>query len=521
MTCCRENAEYTQAHLSLIPVKIDEDFHYIGRDGRIEIGPLFSDASLFRGGMALVKGGGKNGKWGFISEAGKFTLAPNYVSATVFSEGLAWVVEENRSPSAINAAGEIRVNLPKATAVRIFREGLAAFSQTENGESLWGFVDANGMIKIKPSFPFAGEFAEGRCRIKSAQGKWGYIDEDGREIIPAQFDSVTDFSGKTAVVFQGGLAGLINQQGEFLLKPQFAGLRNDGAQCLFKKDNKWGWMDHEGKIILSPRFENAFPFFGNELAAVQSGKKWGYANREGIIRIEAKYDSAFPFDGDLAMVMVDGKTGFINQQGKYHVRPRFDAASDDLAAHFLHLNSKFNEAESDLFEVSNISRRISLSQPEGFPLLCQFSELIAKFPVKKKSLDSLTADGLSLNEHLLFSGRKITGEANLDFTVFANVYKVIPDEEKPMLIYNPDVPNSAYKYTIKLTGRGLGKEKSIVEALEKNLKDMKKNETLSEGSASFFSNKSCMVEFKHKPGTVTILITPKNAVAVAVSDEKK
>jgi hypothetical protein len=515
---CGTKQEENRAVIQLLPVKIGEDYQYISKEGRIEINPLFSEACLFRGGLALVKAGGNNGRWGYISESGKFTLTAKYVSASAFSEGLAWVVEENEGPKAVNVAGELRINLPSASRVRIFREGLAAFCLTENGKNLWGFIDAEGIVKIKPAFLATGDFSEGKCRIKNQSGRWGFIDDEGNDVIPCQFDSAGDFYRETALIFQKGRCGLINQKGDFILQPVFTGLHPDGENCLFQKEGKWGWMDLNGAVIIPPGFDEALPFHGEELAAVKKGGKWGYSDKQGNIRIETKFDSVSPFESDLALVMVDRKSGFINQLGKYHIRPRYEAVSEDFSAHLFHRNSRFEEAESDLFDISRITSRIQCSKPEGFPLLSRFTDLINKYPVKKKSLDSLTAGGLALNEHLLVADEKISSEASLSFAVFANAYKVIPDEEKPMLIFNPDVLSSAFKYTIRLSGKGKGKEKSIMEALEKSLKGMKKNEALSDDSGHFFSSNTCMTEFKFQPGLISILITPKLAAASAPID---
>ncbi|MBT5530773.1 MAG: WG repeat-containing protein, partial [Cytophagia bacterium] len=95
--------------------------------------PQFSEATIFRNGLALVRTSGDEPKWGFISEDGKFAITANYKSATVFSDDLAWVVSENAPPTAINSKGEIKVTLQDAETVKIYKEGLSAFSIAERG----------------------------------------------------------------------------------------------------------------------------------------------------------------------------------------------------------------------------------------------------------------------------------------------------------------------------------------------------------------------------------------------------
>ena len=80
------------SEVNLIPVKSWNDFQYIDKEGKIVINPQFSEATIFRNGLALVRTSGDEPKWGFISEDGKFAITANYKSATVFSDDLALVV---------------------------------------------------------------------------------------------------------------------------------------------------------------------------------------------------------------------------------------------------------------------------------------------------------------------------------------------------------------------------------------------------------------------------------------------
>ncbi|MDA3844463.1 MAG: WG repeat-containing protein, partial [Candidatus Kapabacteria bacterium] len=115
------------SEIQLYPVKSGTEYQYIDKSGKIVINPQFSEATVFRGGLALVKSSGDDPKWGFISENAKYEITAQYKEATVFSEGLAWVVMTNGAPTAINKKGETQFTLPEAEKVRIFKNGLAAF----------------------------------------------------------------------------------------------------------------------------------------------------------------------------------------------------------------------------------------------------------------------------------------------------------------------------------------------------------------------------------------------------------
>jgi hypothetical protein len=280
--------------ISLIPVQNGKDFQYIDKEGKIIINPQFAVASVFREGLALVKTSGDNGKFGFINEDGKYEIAANYKDGTVFSEGLAWVVSENGAPTAIDSKGEIKITLQDAETVKIFRDGLAAFSILKDGEYQWGFVDKEGKVIISPQFSATGNFSEGKCEVLNKDGKWGYVDAEGKLIINYQFDAANKFVDGQAAVGFDGKAGAIDENGKYVINPQFDEIRTDGDLYAIRQGDKWGWSNREGEIIINPQFESVYSFSGGESAPVKMGKDWGYVDKEGKVKINPQFDDALP-----------------------------------------------------------------------------------------------------------------------------------------------------------------------------------------------------------------------------------
>ncbi len=82
----------------------------------------------------------KDGKWGYIDQAGKIAIAPQFTQAGEFSEGLATVSLDGK----------------------------------------WGYVDQSGAIVIPPRFAFAEGFSDGLGIVHlslSEGGSAGYIDK--------------------------------------------------------------------------------------------------------------------------------------------------------------------------------------------------------------------------------------------------------------------------------------------------------------------------------------------------------
>ncbi len=70
---------------------------------------------------------------------------------------------------------------------------------------------------IHSKYDWADDFCEGIAAV-SIEEKYGFIDKEGREIIPLKFDSVGVVSEGLIAVEMEGRWGYINNKGEFIIK---------------------------------------------------------------------------------------------------------------------------------------------------------------------------------------------------------------------------------------------------------------------------------------------------------------
>jgi hypothetical protein len=61
--------------------------------------------------------------------------------------------------------------------------------------------------------------------------------------------------------------------------------------------------------------------FSEGLAVVVIGGKYGYIDESGSIVVEPKFDQAFNFDNGLATVQIADRYGYIDTQGNYIWNP--------------------------------------------------------------------------------------------------------------------------------------------------------------------------------------------------------
>jgi hypothetical protein len=163
----------------------------------------------------------------------------------------------------------------------------------------WGYADANGKVMIEPRFDAALPFSEGLARVGVVDEElpeidghpnllWGYIDETGRTIVELRYNAlrgfseglaavgVTDQASKDGYVFRGrGLTnfrwGYVNQEGRVVIPTTFraAGDFSEGLASVdiggegntgCERSTHYGYIDKTGVIVIQPRFANAGAF---------------------------------------------------------------------------------------------------------------------------------------------------------------------------------------------------------------------------------------------------------------------
>lgn len=509
MSSCGDDGSL--AEVDLIPVWNGNDYLYIDREGRIAINPQFSQATVFREGKALVRTNGSSPQWGYIYEDGKYLINAQYKRATVFQEGLAWVVKENGAPAAIDQRGEVKFSLKGAHQVRLFSDGLAAYSvMDDSGNTRWGFVNKKGETVINPQFKAVADFSEGKCGVKNSNGQWGFIDKAGLIVINNQFDDVDRFRNGRCIVVADDQYGLINAEGKYVVNPQYKDMKADGKKYLVNMDGQWGWCDQEGNMLVNPQFSKAHPYQGNKLAAVRSGDRFGFIDREGRIAINPQFDEAWPLNGGLAMVRHSGKIGFIDDEGKYVINPQFTSVPEDLRTFYTHGGTEYQAVSSDFFNATSLIRVIDFDNPEGLPLNATFKDLMEKFDLDKRHFKKYK------NSHEVFSDKKISADASYSFTVsgeaFQEVVKIISDWNglyyDTSMNFNKYGKITEFAYTISLTSKNKQKTKAVLKALQGKLSGYKLVRTNQSRDNLKYSDGKKQVSLVSMSSNIYITITP-------------
>ena len=89
----------------------------------------------------------------------------------------------------------------------------------------------------------------------------------------------------------------------------------DGLAIVYLKDLGWGFINHAGKEVISPQFEQAGNF-SEGLAVVQVRGSWGFIDKTGRLVIEPKYEWCCGFSEGVAVVMKSNEVLLIDESGQ-------------------------------------------------------------------------------------------------------------------------------------------------------------------------------------------------------------
>ena len=147
---------------------------------------------------------------------------------------------------------------------------------------------------------------------------WGYVNPEGKLIIRPKWEVASTFVEGLAHVVELGRHGYINQTGQYHVIPQFVRARNfSQGLAAIVYTTKWGYIDRTGRCSITPLYDDCHDFTGG-LAAVLWRGRWGYIDASGRYCFPPRYDEAKPFDGEWAEVRMGERWGYLSRAGEVY-----------------------------------------------------------------------------------------------------------------------------------------------------------------------------------------------------------
>lgn len=270
------NAETDERHVG--------KYGFINKKGKLVVPLIYDGGDDFVNDFAAVKLGNK---WGFINTKGDIITPEFYNTVGEFSEGMACVVGNNGNHGFVDTLGKLVIPM---------KYPLSSY-------------DLNSDYHNKlPAFHF------GLALVK-LNDMYGYIDKQGKEIIP--------FENQSAENFSEGVAAM--RKGTEVTKYKLMGGEYFRTIVNKKTTGKFGFLNTEGKEQIAFKYIHAGSFYEG-LASVsiidaEGFEKYGYIDKAGNTVIPFIYTDSDSFRNGAAYVVLNGREMYINISGQEVDKP--------------------------------------------------------------------------------------------------------------------------------------------------------------------------------------------------------
>ena len=178
--------------------------------------------------------------WGFYNSDG-VCLFGGYEQVSNIGNGVAACMKDGKW-TLLNAKGEDLTGKTYTGVVMDEKKIVYRNSRmfVEDGDG-YQMIDIQGAVQGKQKYQDVRLFNDTTYAAVKIDGLWGFVDKDGKVVIPAQYEEARSFANGMAAV---------------------------------KVDGQWGFIDMEGNIVIEPQFSGAKDFTGIGTVYVHTGKEW-------------------------------------------------------------------------------------------------------------------------------------------------------------------------------------------------------------------------------------------------------
>ncbi len=253
--------------VEFIPVKVGKKYGFINRSGEMVIQPKWNGVEPFQNGLARVNAGSeKKPQYGYIDQTGAEIIKPQYADALDFCEGLA-AVKVKKLYGYIDAQGTLVVE-PQFQNAQAHAQGLAAVMV----DGKYGYIDTAGKMVIEPRFEEVDQwYREVEHMDVKVDGKWGVINLVGEYLVQPEWEEISSY-GALWCVKKAEKYGAVDHNGKEMIPAVYdevLPIWDKAAEKDYywvKQGEAWGVFSEAGELLCEPQWTkeyNTTPYFSN------------------------------------------------------------------------------------------------------------------------------------------------------------------------------------------------------------------------------------------------------------------
>lgn len=206
-----------------------------------------------------------------------------------------------------------------------YAEDMALVVENRFASDYYGYIDNDGQNVIPCIYTDAEDFSEGLAVVQDPGGLYGFLDTNGNLAIPFQYTNAGSFSQGLAYAEKNGKKYFINKKGQPVLDVSaYSAVKEfSGGLAPVKRGNQWGCINTSGKEVIPCSYDAVTACSDGIVVATKGGKQTGL-NTAGQTVFQTSYTTVAGFSEGLAQVQKNGKYGFINTAGKEVIPAQYD-----------------------------------------------------------------------------------------------------------------------------------------------------------------------------------------------------
>lgn len=272
-------------------------------------------------------------QWGIISIDNKVITDAQYSQLYPGAKGL--LIAGIKARTLHQLLGVVSVDgktvLPfKYASVKL--AGLRAIVATQKaGKFIYGVVDLDNKLVIPSEYTDISFLGNLRFAVKNKTGKTAIFNDDGKQILGFELDSISSFKNGFAIIYDNHLRGLINLDGKIILPPAHKDFQISGEEVRSTAFNNWYMITGDNKVVKKINYDQIVPFSEGVIRVVANDKTW-LTDTDEVPLTPKHYSHLVLLDNGFLSFLNGSAWGVMTPDYKPLLAARFDSvfASEDM-----------------------------------------------------------------------------------------------------------------------------------------------------------------------------------------------
>ena len=176
------------------------------------------------------------------------------------------------------------------------------------------------------------------------EGKYGLINLEGKEILPAEYDEITELPGveNTILISKDGNYGIVNEEGKIIIEPQYAEITNFGEEAnagfiVKNSEGKYGLVDITNNKVLETKYDKISKAHNGDYYVVTEGGTQKVVKKDGTESLSTKNEiiSILKNTEGVIYKTSDNKYGVMNLSSENIIEANYDELEEAKTGMFI------------------------------------------------------------------------------------------------------------------------------------------------------------------------------------------